>query len=163
MEKLAGLMAVMASALALVGCGDNSFAEKPRQREALKAIWTDTYGMASAPPQIEWVEGDRLTCVDDACPETGFCFETVLGCRAGLSWSDSDVIQLSWPAGTTSFRQTAITHETCHLSSLRLTGDGDANHVGPCFRDPGEDLSQPYSYSHGRVAIAQDNLAAIDL
>lgn len=139
-----------------VGCGDNAFPKKDHQDEAVKLVWNDVYGMTGAAPDIDWVEGAELNCSD------GHGFQTVIGCKGGLSWSESNVVQLAWFEGL-AFHQTLLAHEFCHKRALILTGDGDENHVGACWREPGEDLSLPYSDWSGIAGKATATLAAANM
>lgn len=150
MRTLVGLVILVL--VAGIGCGDNAFPKKDRQDEAVKLVWTDVYGMTAAAPEIDWVEGAELNCAD------GRGFQTVIGCKGGLSWSNSNVVQLAWFEGL-ALHQTDMAHEFCHLRSMKLTGDGDADHVGPCWREAGDDVSQPYSDGRGIVGKANAALA----
>lgn len=119
------------------GCGDNvDLAVRPREQEAIAFVWHQQYGMTTPAPTVAWVEAADLTCVSSDC-RLGQCFATELGCRAGLSWPTTTVMQVAWPEGTTGIHQTLAGHEACHLRSLALTGDGDADHRGPCFAPGG--------------------------
>lgn len=124
----------LALAVFLVGCGDNvEFVTKPRQAEAVALVWGAQYGMATGAPSVYWVEGAEQNCMDGNRP--GFLTSS-LGCRGGLARSNAGVIQVVWVDGD-SFHVTYMAHEMCHLRSQIETGDGDGDHLGPCFTTGG--------------------------
>jgi len=166
MRRLCGFSGVKRSVLiiaavmvgSLAGCGDNTAAKdkKPREDEAAEMVWRGIYNMATEIPSIIWIEGAALNCAD------GHGFQTELGCRGGLSWPNNNIVELAWFEGL-ALHDTDLAHEFCHRRSMVLIGDGDGDHVGPCWREPGDDVSQPYSDRRGMVGHANAVLDSADM
>ena len=133
--RFAFLMAVVFSVIAFAfsGCaGDLQIDYMPNQDKAV-SVATAEHGMSlGAAPPIEWIRGDRLTCESASGP--GWTYPGQ-GCIDGLYRTASlldgaAVIQLAdWPGQT--WDNSALAHELCHVR------DGDRNHAGRCFNDPG--------------------------
>lgn len=120
----------------MMGCGIEQ-TTKRGQSFATQVVWQQQYLMGDVPPPpIFWIEAAQLNCADMRGWDT-YPMPNVPECVAGLFYPDTYRAFVAWPAGTESISDTSFAHELCHAFSYDTTGDGDAGHVGPCFKPGG--------------------------
>jgi hypothetical protein len=122
---------------------------------ATQIVWQQQYVMGDAqPPAVYWMEPGQLDCADGQGWKPNPLIQanvTLPDCVAGLYYQDDKTAYVALPLGS-EISDTAFAHELCHAFMWATTGDGDENHLGPCFNAPGN-----------YVKIANDALARVQL
>ena len=145
------LLGVAFSAMMTFGCAVEAPAP-PGVPFATQIVWQQQYVMGDAlPPVVYWVVGDALNCADGQGWAPAPSKYTLPPCVAGLYYQDEKTAYVAWPNGTRYISDTSFAHELCHAFMWATTGDGDENHVGPCYT------------LGGYVQIANEALVRVDL
>lgn len=120
-----------------------SYPKKPRQDEAIDAIWYGLFGVKKSwilgprrPPAVEWIEGARLDYHGIGWVSgydyngDGKLNDAVAGlahAALGHAWAGS--VQVAWTAGETKFSDHPyLVHELYHCYGSWVHGNGDTTH-----------------------------------
>jgi hypothetical protein len=97
------------------------------QGEAVRII-LQTFAQQGPGPVVRWQR--RLDCAVG----TGWRYDAAGPCVRGIH-REGEVTIAIWPGAD--LAQTSLAHEICHWTDWVRGGDGDPDHLGPCFGPDG--------------------------